>query len=142
MGWYCNRSCLTCLTCHNIVSFRVSLSKLSSFSSLFDWKYVSVLKNLSQRIYLVCNTKNAFTETFRYSLQLTWEMNRASNATYSLNALGSFCICSKIKRMAGSLRIAWTSGSPIARLRTASGSLPSAIIASRYPFWASCKSKF
>lgn len=136
-GWYCNRSCLTC---HDIVSLGVSLSEFSSFSNLSKCTYKFTAKNLLSMQYQIPG--NVFTETSRYSLQLIWEMNRASNATHSLNALGSFCICSKIKRMAGSLRIAWTSGSPIARLRTASGSLPSAIIASRYPFCASCKSKF
>lgn len=41
--------------------------------------------------------------------------------TYSLSAWGSFCICSRIMRMAGSLMICCTSGSAIARFFTSSG---------------------
>lgn len=41
--------------------------------------------------------------------------------TYSLSAWGSFCICSRIMRMAGSLIIFWTSGSFMALLFTSSG---------------------
>lgn len=59
-----------------------------------------------------------------------WEVIEAVNAegpgnkscaTYSLSAWGSFCICSRIMRMAGSLMICCTSGSAIARFFTSSG---------------------
>lgn len=41
--------------------------------------------------------------------------------SYSLRACGSFCICSKIMRMAGSLMICCTSGSDMALRFTSSG---------------------
>lgn len=50
------------------------------------------------------------------------EVITCTGITYSLKALGSFCICSRIRRIAGSLIISWTSGSAIARLRISSGS--------------------
>lgn len=40
---------------------------------------------------------------------------------YSLSAWGSFCICSRMSRMAGSLMICCTSGSAMARRFTSSG---------------------
>lgn len=41
--------------------------------------------------------------------------------THSLRAWGSFCICSRMRRMAGSLMICCTSGSAMARRFTSSG---------------------
>lgn len=44
--------------------------------------------------------------------------------THSPMAFGSFCICSRMTRIAGSLRICCTSGSAIARLPTSCGFEP------------------
>lgn len=47
--------------------------------------------------------------------------NNTQMVSYSLRACGSFCICSKIMRMAGSLMICCTSGSAMALRFTSSG---------------------
>ena len=50
----------------------------------------------------------------------------ATGTTYSRSAAGLLCICWRMSCMAGSARMACTSGSSSARLRAASGSLASA----------------
>lgn len=85
---------------------------------------------------------------FKWLENMGWNYSRETfltrsvfNLTYSWRARGSFCICSKIIRIAGSRKIAWTSGSAIALLRTSSGFELVAIIHALYPSSASCESK-